>query len=460
MNNEMKKVLLNFIYQWSICLVINSDSWEHSTAENYLKGILDTSPFDESTEESRARRTISTYLQKIESVQFPPPISDPDQLGTLNTLEKEALDQDFIRQIGHLKRKISRFLKPKRLMDKTLDGISFLLVIEEYLNIHNKGETLTISGIVRRTEAEERKFLMNHIQDWVDFYFETSFLKRDLVETAVVKLLEMAGEDQRDFRFEVFKKSFSYFQEELRFKEEKEKALRLKFLLKSVENMKSAFPELTGLKRVQKILTDQSLKDKLFEFQEVHETVAEEALLEERTKGKKQVDFLREKMQIQDSNFLYLQEQCDQLKEDNQQWKARFSKLEGEYQNIRIKLNAQKEELSKLREINSGKKNSSVQLGILIQTNTELKEENNLLREQVLNTKMLRKNKKLTHFLRKMEAANQQTSRGDMLKHVEQTMLKENNLLRNHINELEEGKKDGQNNGRRMSLHQPTMQNR
>jgi hypothetical protein len=293
---------------------------------------------------------------------------------------------------------------------------------------------------------------MNHIQDWIDYYFESNFLKKDLVETAVLKLIEMSGEDHLEYRFEVFKKAFEYFLEELRFKEEKEKTVRNKLLAKSFENIKSAFPEVMGLNMVKKILEDESLKDKLFGFEEVYENIMEDALLEEKEKSKKQIDFLKEKMQIQDSNYLYLKEQCDQLEEDNLQWKTQFSKLDDEYKKLRIKLDAQKEELSNLREINSGKRNSSVQLGILIQTNTELKEENSMLKTKLKDSKMLRKNKNLNQFLRNLQSSNEENAMQNIIQHLQETLLKENEFLRKQIIELEENKKQLEGNMRKMSL--------
>lgn len=422
-----------------------------------MENILDHGAYEEGTIEYTMRKVVRNNLSRLESVQFPVPVQDKEKIGLLDSLQKEALDQDFIKQIGHLKRKISKFLKPKKLKNKTLDGISFLLIVEEYLNIYNKGETLTISGIIQRTETEERKFLMNHIQDWVDYYFESNFLKKDLVEVGVVKLIEMAGEDQPDYRFEVFKKALEYFVEELRFKEEKEKTVRIKFLSKSIENIKSAFPEYMGIKMIQKILEDQSLKDKLFEFEEIYDTIMETALLEEKDKCKKQIDFLKEKMQIQDSNYLYLKEQCEQLEKENIQWKTQFTKLDDEYQKLRIKLNAQKEELSNLREINSGKRNSSVQLGILIEANTELKEENSILKNKLKDVKMIRKNKNLNQFLRNLGSSKDENSMRGVIQHIQETLLKENEFLRNQILELEESKKQMQGNIRKMSLQPQTL---
>ena len=94
----------------------------------------------------------------------------------------------------------------------------------------------------------------------------------------------MANEDNLDFRFKVFKKSFEYFQQQLLDKKETEKSIRLKLLTKSVENVNSSWPELEGLNLVEKILDDESLQDKLFEIDEVYEVIIKNSLNQQKKK--------------------------------------------------------------------------------------------------------------------------------------------------------------------------------
>ena len=417
-----------------------------------MKNILDVSMYNESTQEFKERKIVKKSFERLESIHFPLPVTSDKELPILDSLEKEALDQNFIKQIGHLKRKISKFLRPKKLLNKTLDGISFLLIIEEYLNIFNKGETLTISGIVQRTEMEERKFLMNHIQDWVDYYFDSNFLNKDLVEKAIEQLIDMAEEDHPDYRFEVFKKSFKYFQQELKNKEEKEKVIRLKLLSKSVENINSSWPELKGVKLMAKILEDESLHGKLFMLDEMYQTVIEKTLVEEQDIALDQIEFLKEKLQQQDTNFIYLKEDFDNLEKENAQWKSQLNKMEEEYQKIRIKLKAQKEELDNLRKINLGESNINVQFEILIQRNTELNEENNSLKNQLSDITMLKSNSNISNLIKQLDISNSNNQQQLILQYMEENLLRENNLLRNRILELEKNEKEKINTIQKLSF--------
>lgn len=418
----------------------------------HMKNILDVSMYNESTQEFKERKIVKKSFERLESIHFPLPVTSDKELPILDSLEKEALDQNFIKQIGHLKRKISKFLRPKKLLNKTLDGISFLLIIEEYLNIFNKGETLTISGIVQRTEMEERKFLMNHIQDWVDYYFDSNFLNKDLVEKAIEQLIDMAEEDHPDYRFEVFKKSFKYFQQELKNKEEKEKVIRLKLLSKSVENINSSWPELKGVKLMAKILEDESLHGKLFMLDEMYQTVIEKTLVEEQDIALDQIEFLKEKLQQQDTNFIYLKEDFDNLEKENAQWKSQLNKMEEEYQKIRIKLKAQKEELDNLRKINLGESNINVQFEILIQRNTELNEENNSLKNQLSDITMLKSNSNISNLIKQLDISNSNNQQQLILQYMEENLLRENNLLRNRILELEKNEKEKINTIQKLSF--------
>ena len=344
-------------------------------------------------------------------------------------MDKESLNPDFIAQIGHLKRKISKFLRPKRLLNKTLDGISFLLVVEEYLNIFNKGETLTISGIVQRTEQEERKFLMNHIQDWIDYFFETNFLDSEMVQKAVIKLLEMAGEDNIDFRFEVFQKAFQYFQEELVQKKESEKAIRLKFLIKSLENVNSAWPELEGIDVLHKILEDESLKQKLFSIEEIYEGFIENLFLKEKATFRNQLDIFREKLNNRDSNCIFLQDQLELLQKENIQWKTELSKLEQEYQNLRIKMNSQKEELIHLRKISSGESSLTIQLEVLIKKNAELNQENLQIKQTFSDLNTLRLNENLVNLLEELKISEEDHKFDMIAHHMQEVLVNDNNCL-------------------------------
>jgi hypothetical protein len=408
--------------------------------------------FHETSEEFKERKIVKNSFERLESVHFPLPVKSNEELSILDTLEKEALDQNFIKQIGHLKRKISKFLKPKKLLDKKLDGISFLLVVEEYLNIFNKGETLTISGIVQRTEAEERKFLMNHIQDWVDYYFDTNFLNKNLVEKAAEQLIEMAEEDHPNFRFEVFKKSFKYFQQELRNKEENEKNIRYKLLSKSVENINSAWPELKGLSLMDKVLEDESLQGKLFMVDEMFKTIIEPALLQEQEIGNSQIEYLKERLQIQDSNYIYLKEEYDNLEKQNSQWKSQLNRLEEEYQKIRIKLKAQKEELINLRKIKSGKSSYNVQFEILIQKNTELSEQNKILKSQLGDIQILRANSNISKLTKEIMLSESGKEDQSIAQYIKETLLKENSLLRNRVIELEKSEQEKNSTIKRLSF--------
>lgn len=418
----------------------------------HIRRTLDVSGLEQDSPEFTSRHTIKSLFSRIESVHFPLPVQSKEQLRVLNTLEKESLDSSFIQQIGHLKRKISKFLRPKKLLEKTLDGISFLLVVEEYLRIFNKGETLTLSGIVQRTEAEERKFLMTHIQDWIHFYFEANFLKKDLVEKGVVQLIEMASEDHPDFQFEVLKKSFQYFCQELRTKEEREKSIRLKLLSKSVENINSAWPELDGQELIYKMLEDESLQGKLFGFDEILETVLDAAISQEKTKASIQVEFLKEKLQVQDTNYVYIKEQCDELERENLRWKQQLKELEEEYQKIRVKLTAQKEELRNLRKINSGESNSNVQFEILIQKNAELNQQNNVLRDQLEDSRLVATGANLTDLLDELKSSERDHQSQSLVAHVKETLLRENENLRRRVTELVQREKQIEERVRRESF--------
>lgn len=373
-------------------------------------------------------------------------------------MDKESLNPDFIAQIGHLKRKISKFLRPKRLLNKTLDGISFLLVVEEYLNIFNKGETLTISGIVQRTEQEERKFLMNHIQDWIDYFFETNFLDSEMVQKAVIKLLEMAGEDNIDFRFEVFQKAFQYFQEELVQKKESEKAIRLKFLIKSLENVNSAWPELEGIDVLHKILEDESLKQKLFSIEEIYEGFIENLFLKEKATFRNQLDIFREKLNNRDSNCIFLQDQLELLQKENIQWKTELSKLEQEYQNLRIKMNSQKEELIHLRKISSGESSLTIQLEVLIKKNAELNQENLQIKQTFSDLNTLRLNENLVNLLEELKISEEDHKFDMIAHHMQEVLVNDNNLLRKRIIELEQNQKNLEENIKKLSISNQNIQ--
>lgn len=428
------------------------ESWSEEEAIKHVRRTLDYSQLQQDSPDFLNRRAVKTLFPRIESVHFPVPVQSREKLSVLNSLKKEALDSTFIQQIGHLKRKISKFLRPKQLLEKTLDGISFLLVVEEYLRIFNKGETLTLSGIVQRTEAEERKFLMNHIQDWIHYYFEVNFLRKDLVERGVLQLIEMASEDHPDFQFEVFKKSFEYFCQELRTKEEREKSIRLKLLAKSVENINSAWPELEGQELLRKMLEDESLQGKLFGFDEILETVLEAALSQDKLKTQAQVEFMKEKMQMQDTNYVYMKEQYEQLERENMNWKKQLNNLEEEYQIIRVKLTAQKEELSNLRKINSGESNSNVQFEILIQKNAELNQENSMLKDQLEDSRLLTTGADLTDLLDQLKSSKRGGDSRAMVAHIKQTLLQENEGLRKRVAELVEREKQLEDVARRGSF--------
>lgn len=396
----------------------------------HLQRLLDDSEFEEGSRERRAREAVKSLFRQVQGIQFPPPVEEPGQLRVLHSLEKESLAPGFVKQIGHLKRKISKFLRPKKLLEKTLDGISFLLVVEEYLRIFNKGESLTLSGIVQRTEAEERKFLVSHMQDWVDYYFEVNFLKKDLVEKGVAKLIEMASEDHRDFQFETLQQSFDYFCAGLRAKEEREKTVRLKLLGKAVENIQSAYPQLEGAEVLQKVLEDESLQGKLFELSEVFETVVEAALEQEKQRDRARVDFLKDKLQKQDSDRVFAQTRLEELESENRGWKQQLAQLGEDNQVLRVKLNAQKGELEKLRKINSGESSSHVQLEVLMQSNAELDQKNQELRRQ------------LQHFQVPGQGA-ESPGESRNLAHLlhsqtltEETLLRENDTLRRRVEEL------------------------
>lgn len=308
---------------------------------------------------------------------------------------------------------------------------------------------MTISGIVQRTEQEERKFLMNHIQDWIDYNFETNFLNSNMTEIAVVKLLEMAGEDNIDYRFEVFKKAFQYFQDELLQKNKSEKEIRFKFLIKALENVNSAWPELQGIDIFKKILDDESLKQKLFGFDEIYEALIQNVFTHGLSVNKNEI--LKEKLLNSESNCIYLQERIEFLQKENLQWKTELNKFENEYQNLRIKMNSQKEELIHLRKINSGKSTLAIQLEVLIQKNTELNQENLEIKQTFSDLQTLRSNSNLINLLEELKISNQNQKYDMIIHHMKEVVINDNNLLRKRVIELEQKQKTLNDNIGRLS---------
>ena len=121
---------------------------EPITSKEYLeKALHNQKGFSEQIDhKNRIRRLLKSFFKERDCCTMIRPLTNEEELQTLETMELNDLRQDFVEQVLQLRRKVLNRVKPKLMNGKKLNGSMLAGLVVNYVDAINKGAVPNIEN--------------------------------------------------------------------------------------------------------------------------------------------------------------------------------------------------------------------------------------------------------------------------------------------------------------------------
>ena len=179
-------------------LQLIDDNGENITPKEYLETVLEGSKSVQDPK-NKIRKLIKAYFKDRDCFTMVRPLTNENQLQSLETLEPEKLRPEFLEQILQLRKKVLSRVKVKTLNGKALNSQMYLNLIKNLIGAINSGSVPNIENTwMSMCKVESYKAF-----EEAEAIYE-SYLKENLGN--VDESLEQIHKDAKDKAMELFKK--------------------------------------------------------------------------------------------------------------------------------------------------------------------------------------------------------------------------------------------------------------
>lgn len=179
-------------------LQLIDDNGENITPKEYLETVLEGSKSVQDPK-NKIRKLIKAYFKDRDCFTMVRPLTNENQLQSLETLEPEKLRPEFLEQILQLRKKVLTRVKVKTLNGKALNSQMYLGLIKNLIGAINSGSVPNIENTwMSMCKVESYKAF-----EEAEAIYE-SYLKENLGN--VDESLEQIHKDAKDKALELFKK--------------------------------------------------------------------------------------------------------------------------------------------------------------------------------------------------------------------------------------------------------------
>ena len=129
-------------------LQLVDDEGDSITAKGYLEGALTAQKgfTDEVEQKNRIRRLIQTFFKERDCFTMVRPLTDEEELQSLETIELKDLRSEFIEQVTDLRKRIFKQSKVKMLNGKLITGEMMSGLLRNYISAINEGAVPNIEN--------------------------------------------------------------------------------------------------------------------------------------------------------------------------------------------------------------------------------------------------------------------------------------------------------------------------
>ena len=179
-------------------LQLIDDNGENITPKEYLEKVLEGNK-SINDPKNKIRKLIKAYFKDRDCFTMVRPLTNEDQLQSLETLEPEKLRPEFLEQILQLRKKVLSRVKVKTLKGKALNSEMYLNLIKNLIGSINSGSVPNIENTwMSMCKVESYKAFEEAEQIY------ENYLKENLGN--VDESLEQIHKDAKDKALEAFKK--------------------------------------------------------------------------------------------------------------------------------------------------------------------------------------------------------------------------------------------------------------
>jgi hypothetical protein len=152
-NNQMSSFMPNFI--WCLrdfSLKLEYENGQPMTEAQYLENSLTFIPQKDGKQEKKSndknaiRECIKTYFPRRDCACLVRPTNEESELQNIDSISENKLRPQFLKQMNALTEKILNGVQPKRIMNQSLNGDRFVLLLEGYVTAFNNGVAPEILG--------------------------------------------------------------------------------------------------------------------------------------------------------------------------------------------------------------------------------------------------------------------------------------------------------------------------
>jgi len=116
------------------------------TSKEYLERALDVRASTVQQDKNEIRKHLKKFFKERECCTMIRPLTNEDNLQCLDQMDLEELRAEFVEQVMLLRRKVLNQVRPKQVNGSTLDGTTWVLLAEKYIQAINEGAVPNIQS--------------------------------------------------------------------------------------------------------------------------------------------------------------------------------------------------------------------------------------------------------------------------------------------------------------------------
>ncbi|EGR31286.1 hypothetical protein IMG5_114150 [Ichthyophthirius multifiliis] len=175
------------------------------SAKDYLEKALEQQKgiSDNIEQKNKIRRQLKHFFKDRDCYTLIRPVESEAELQKLNEMQNEDLRPEFVEQIGQLRQRIFKKIKPKMLNGKHLNGFQLVEICKAYIQAINKGGVPNIESawnyMCKSESIKAKDICLNEVQQQLDSLFRNQDQIMGYSQEQINKL-------QNKMKEEVFKK--------------------------------------------------------------------------------------------------------------------------------------------------------------------------------------------------------------------------------------------------------------
>ena len=173
---------------------------QYSSSDDYMEQIVSPHQFDAASAKAKVRKTFCDFFDHRGCLFFVRPVNDEEKLRNIEKLELKELRPQFVSSLEEFKKRVFKFLKPKRYGNQILTGKAFVHLIKDILENFNKKQVPQLQNTIEIIIDQERKDIVREFEKTIKKFAESSKNKRDRFMSCVVFVWDklVAELNQRD----------------------------------------------------------------------------------------------------------------------------------------------------------------------------------------------------------------------------------------------------------------------